>query len=142
MSDECVSVNAHYHAVNRDVNIMDKIAIRAVDNTSQSCSDILVSLVQCSLSVDGENVDRRFSQNGIRVTRREALNRVQISLPNCADHSLVVWVVCEKGDAWDPLEQRFVKTDMLRFVIQRGLNLQEWSHGLVGKHITHHFINT
>ncbi len=133
VSDECVSVNAHYKQVKKKINIMDKIAIRAVDNSTQSCRDILVSLDQCSVSVDGNEVERRYSENGIRIIRKESSRRVQLSLPNCADQSLVVWVVCGEDDVWDAEEQKFVKEDILRFVILRGLNLQEWSHGIVGK---------
>ena len=49
--------------------------------------------------------------------------RVRISVPNCENVQLVMWIVCEevRGEG------------MLRFIITRGVNLRPTSHGLLGK---------
>ena len=62
---------------------------------------------------------QEFSIAGISARKRK-LNRVRISIPNCDNVNLVMWVTCER----DP--------DMIRFQIARGLSLLPTSHGLLG----------
>ena len=52
VTDECVSVNAHYFAVTDYLNGIDSISMRAVDNAGQ-CKNISVNFQGCSASVDG-----------------------------------------------------------------------------------------
>ena len=131
VSDNCVSVNAHYGPMNdpEEGNIIDKIGVRAV-SASQSayCQDISVELAGCSAyvhrSVDNSTIavteSERYEDDGISV--RSFGNRVRIAVPNCDNVMLVMYVICEK----------FQGQDMIKFVITRGLNLRPSSHGLIG----------
>ena len=136
VSDGCVSVNAHYTQIRPTEfqNIIDAVYVRAVDNAG-TCRNISVSLSGCSASVDGVSIDSVYSQMGVSV--RPYSNRVRIAVPNCAELDLVMWVMCQSRIFWssqfgpDGQEITF-NADMIRFVIARGLNLQETSHGLLG----------
>ena len=95
VSDECVSVNSHYVAVDRFVNIIDEIGIRTVDNAG-ACSNIRVSLAGCATTINGMPVTSRVSFNGVRVYPAGLGSRVRISVPNCnPQFSLVMWVHCQ-----------------------------------------------
>ena len=62
-------------------------------------------------------------------------------MPNCADVSLVMWVVCETVDITDPYTGvNLGPVNMIKFIISRGFNLHEYSHGLIGKLL--HYCNT
>ena len=50
VTDECVSVNAHYCAATDYLNWIDSVSVRAVDNPGQ-CKNF-VNLQECSASVD------------------------------------------------------------------------------------------
>ncbi|XP_064388219.1 uncharacterized protein LOC135336386 [Halichondria panicea] len=54
-------------------------------------------------------------------------------VPNCAHLSLVMWVFCQNSTlmAYDADDNPV--TVMMKFVIARGFNLQERSHGLIGQ---------
>ena len=136
VSDGCVSVNAHYAQVRptESQNIIDAVYVRAVD-TAGTCRNIEVNLGGCSSIVDGASVSR-FSQNGVSVRRYS--NRVRIAVPNCQDLDLVMWVICERRTFWSsrvgPGGQEITfDADMIKFVIARGFNLQETSHGIIGQ---------
>jgi hypothetical protein len=115
-------------------NIIDAVHVRAVDNGG-TCRNISVSLSGCSASVDGVSISSMYSQMGVSV--RPYSNRVRIAVPNCAELDLVMWVMCQSRTFWssrldaDGQEITF-NAEMIRFVIARGLNLQETSHGLLG----------
>lgn len=95
VSDQCVSVNSHYVAVDRFWNIIDEVAIRAVDNGG-TCRNIHVSLDECAATIDGLPVTSRMQFNGIRIYPAGIGRRVRISVPNCnAQYSLVMWVQCQ-----------------------------------------------
>ena len=136
VSDGCVSVNAHYAQVRptESQNIIDAVYVRAVDNNN-NCRNIAVSLSGCSASVDGIGISSMYSSMGVSV--RPYSNRVRIAVPNCAELDLVMWVICQSRTFWssqvgsDGREITF-NADMIKFVIARGLNLQETSHGLLG----------
>ena len=57
-------------------------------------------------------------------------------VPNCQDIDLVMWVFCLNNTFWSrtSTEENEVTFDaeMLRFVIARGLNLNEHAHGILG----------
>ena len=140
ISDGCVSVNAHYEEVlpsipQEDINIIDSIHVRAVDDGGV-CHNIDVSLDGCSASVDGISIDDMYRSQGISVRRFR--NRVRIGVPNCQDIDLVMWVFCLNNTFWSTFRvnsdgtELLFQADMIRFVIARGLNLQERSHGLLG----------
>lgn len=137
ISDGCVSVNAHYEQVRptESQNIIDAVYVRAVDS-SGSCHNIAVSLSGCSASVNGVGLSSMYSRMGVSV--RPYSNRVRIAVPNCADLDLVMWVICESRTFWssqvdsDGQEVTF-NAEMIKFVIARGLNLQETSHGILGQ---------
>ena len=129
VSDVCVSVNAHYMRARSDVdiNIIDTIGVRAVDNDDQ-CRNIQVDLDGCRASVDGVEITMPYRMAGISV--RKYTNRVRIAVPNCGDHDLVMWVFC-LTNTFTSGNLTF-QAPMIRFVIARGLNLQETSHGIIG----------
>ena len=128
ISDLCVSVNAHYVArpqFPRTLHIIDQIAVRAIDNSGR-CRNIAVDLVgrECRVTVDGQimgNNGNRLSEDGITI--RSYNRRSRITVPNCGNVPVVMWVVCEKRRGYD----------MIEFRVTRGFNLRPSSHGLVGK---------
>lgn len=136
ISDGCVSVNAHYAQVRptESLNIIDAVYVRAVDSEG-TCRNITVNLEGCSATVDGSSVSR-FSMNDVAVRRYS--NRVRIGVPNCQDLQLILWVMCERRTFWSsnlgPEGQEVTfSADMIKFVIARGYNLQETSHGILGQ---------
>ena len=130
VSDMCVSVNAHYMRARSDVdiNIIDTIGVRAVDNDDQ-CRNIQVDLDGCRASVDGVEITMPYRMAGISV--RKYTNRVRIAVPNCDEHDLVMWVFCQTG-TFSYNDTSTIQSPMIRFVIARGFNLQETSHGILG----------
>ena len=134
VSDSCVSVNAHYRQVrpSESLNIIDAVYVRAVDGYDR-CRNIAVDLDGCSASIDGDSISSTFSASGVSV--RPYTNRVRIAVPNGDDHDLVMWAYCQNGtfqSYYNGTETRF-NAEMIKFVISRGLNLQETSHGLMGQ---------
>ena len=131
VSDGCVSVNAHYITItpDLDINIIDAITVRAVD-VNGSCQNIAVDLQGCTLSINGVTMDQ-YSSGGITVRRYN--NRIRISVPNCADQDLVMWVMCLNGTLQHPETSEYFTAEMIRFVIARGFSLNEKSHGILGE---------
>ena len=131
VSDGCVSVNAHYTGIapDLDINIIDAITVRAVD-TNGSCLNLTVDLQGCTLSINGV-IMNHYSFGGITV--RKYNNRIRISVPNCADEDLVMWVICQNGTLENPDTSEYFTVEMIRFVIARGFNLNEKSHGILGE---------
>ena len=144
VSDECTSVNAHYsQAAGADfLNIIDSMSIVAIDKEND-CHNISVNVEGCTATVDGYDMAPRatkrstnsfiYKENGISV--RSYTSRVRISVPNCADNSLVMWVICQHQSVEVPMSESVVgPVDMIKFEITRGLNLKETSHGLIGRY--------
>ena len=133
ITSECASVNAHYTDLTHYLNVIDRIGVRAIDETG-ACRNIQVDINGCTASVDGVPViSTAFSSGGITV--RKSSNRVHISVPNCNDASLVMWVFCETHTLEDPFGGDEVTGDMLKFVVMRGLNFGHiLSHGLLGNY--------
>ena len=131
VSDECVNVNAHYSAFDRAVrplHIVDQIAIRAVDSTNQ-CINIAARVDdqgQCRVALGGQELQNnggvKYSQSGITV--RSYARRARVTVPNCDNNRLVMWVICEERFGYH----------MIFFKISRGFNLRPSSHGLIGKY--------
>ena len=127
ISDNCVSVAASYASVvlnstgdPETLNVISTVGVRAVD-TVNTCLDIAVEYGSCDVSVGGMKVER-YQQNGISVRKLRDNSAVRISIPNCAETRLVMRVIC----------QTIERVNMLKFVVTRGINLRESSHGLVG----------
>ena len=132
VSDECVAVNARYVSMNNpnDGNIINEIGIVAA-GTSNSCFNITVRLnngtCQASRTASDGSGDTSYSSNfddsfnGIFMRQRMP-TRVRISVPNCEQIPLVMWVTCETIGG----------QEMIRFDISRGVNLRPTSHGLIG----------
>ena len=127
ISDECLSVNGRYaesittDLLPRRLNVLDEIGVRAVDR-SGSCVDISVQVDGCSASVNGQPIIQ-YNWFGIRVSRSDG--KVRVSVPNCKDTNVVMRVFCDSVDG----------VSMIRFVVTRGLNLRETSHGLIGNSV-------
>ena len=135
VTSECVTVNAHYTGLTHYLNVIDKIGVRAT-NEAGVCRNIQVDVDGCAVAVDGVPLMTALSSGGISV--RKSLNRVHISVPNCNDVSLVMWVFCDRHTLEDPFGGGEVTGDMLKFVVMRGLNFgHSLSHGLLGNEILH-----
>ena len=138
ISDECTSVNAFYQAAstsspNIDLNFITQIGVRAVGD-SGTCWNIQVNLDGvCNVTVNDGPVSAT-SFDGISVKRYVNSSRVRISIPNCGDTMLVMWVFCKDGQVEDPVTWEYFNISYIQYVVMRGLNLNERSHGLIGKH--------
>ena len=134
VSDSCVSVSSHYSRAldnpNITLNIVDAIGVLAVSNDG-TCATIHVGLNECQATVKGVATNRLYRSNGITI--RVYPNRVRISVPNCGDKDLVMWVFCTSGRTEDPYTWEYFSFNFIRFMVIRGLNLAEESHGLIGK---------
>ena len=126
VSDKCVNVNAHYISTNLSyMNVIDAIGVKAKGH-SGICTDIVVHLEGCTVSVQKDTLTaelKMYKKDGITI--RQYTKKVRISIPNCEQTTLVMWVICEDGNENFP--------DMIRFWISRGVNLRPTSHGLLGK---------
>ena len=118
---------------NIDLNVLTQIGVRAVGN-SGACWNIQVDLNMCMATVNGSiSVETSTVFDGISV-KRYTVRRVRISVPNCADTMLVMWVMCKNGSVEDPVTWNYFNINFIRFVVMRGLNLNERSHGLIGNY--------
>lgn len=133
VTDECTIVNAHYYQPHPGIGIhvINTIAVRAIDDAG-ACQNIQADLSGCSASVNGIMVNTTYQSAGISVRRYPG--RVRIAVPNCASTQLVMWVFCRSGTLRNPTSGEDMATDMIRFVIARGLSLTEESHGLIGQY--------
>ena len=134
ITDECIAVNAYYQealtrSADYDLNVFTQVGVRAVGN-SNACWNIQVDLDMCRATVNGEPMVTN-SFDGISVKRYDA-RRVRISVPNCGDTMLVMWVMCRNGSVEDPVTWEYFNINFIRFVVMRGLNLNDHSHGLIG----------
>ena len=123
VSDRCTSVNALYGSLNTpdNGNIITAVGVIAV-NRQAECVDIRVSLEEgCMPLINQVLATSRYSSSGVSV--RKYGQRVRISVPNCENTQLVMWLLCEE------IEDQ----GMIRFVMSRGVNLQPTSHGLLGE---------
>uniref|UniRef100_A0A1X7VGN5 VWFD domain-containing protein n=1 Tax=Amphimedon queenslandica TaxID=400682 RepID=A0A1X7VGN5_AMPQE len=125
VSDRCLSVSALYVPMNHptDGNVIGAIGIKTVDNNG-SCISVSISHESdssCSLTVNG--VSRTRYDEGAGVVMTTDGGRVLVSAANCEKEGVVMWVKCGLVDG-----QR-----MIDFVISRGANLRQTSHGLLGQ---------
>ena len=132
VTDQCSTVNAQYVALNSKLNVIDQIGVRAVDSAGQ-CVNIRVDINQCIAEVNSAPLEvmGRYSANSVSIRRYR--NRVRISVPNCNDLTLVMWVFCETRTLEAPEGGAFA-AEMIKFVVMRGLNTgHRPAHGLLGK---------
>ena len=132
VSDKCVNVNAYYSSMKEptDGNVISQIAMRAASNSDQ-CYNIHVARNGCIASMSSQSsnledfirVEDRFSSDGISI--RKYAERVRITVPNCENVMLVMWVICETRN----------DQAMIKFVIARGIALRQTSHGLIGNNL-------
>ena len=127
ITDKCASINARYSSASQYLNIIDRIAVRAMDNSS-TCVNIEVKVQNCSAAVDGVAlpVMGRYYQGGVSVRRYS--NRVRVSVPNCADTTLVMWMVCQEAH----FPHDGVTANLVNLVVMRGLNYGRVAHGILG----------
>ena len=145
VSDECTSVNAHYGKVKigrvNFLTIMDSINIVAIDDQG-NCHYISVDANDCLVTLDGEAQEAPskeqtiphsvYERNGISVHYNTS--RVRVSVPNCEDNVIVMWVTCHNQSFHNPFTNSKTKSiAVIKFEVTRGLNLSESSHGLLGK---------
>lgn len=119
ISDECVSVNVHYTAVDALTNIIDGMGVVAMGNNR--CHLLEVALQGCAAFYDNETVVGVVQDDGITVTRSG--RHVRMSVPNCDGTDLVMWAIC----------QNVAGQGLLKVVVSRGLNLRPTSHGVLGE---------
>ena len=133
VTDMCASVNTRYISLSERLNVMNSIGVRAVDNDGQ-CVNIGVDVNECAATVNGVSLTSmgRYSAGGVTVRRYR--NRVRISVPNCAELTLVMWVICERRTLENPDQPGTdITADMIKFVVMRGLNFgHRRAHGLLG----------
>lgn len=111
---------------------INRVGVRAVDDLG-NCVNIGVDLSDsCSPIVNGVP-ETRYDLGGVRV--RTMSNRVRISVPNCNDLPLVMWVICENRTFFVTDEEgndvRFMD-GAIKYLITRGLNYGRAAHGLLG----------
>lgn len=137
VTSKCVSINAHYYSLTDYLNAMDQIGVRAIDSDG-FCKNIQVDVTDCLVSVNEVAVSTHFSSGGISVNKSS--NNVHISVPNCDELPLDMWISCETQTIEDPFGNGDeVTRDMLKFTVTRGLNFgHRLSHGLLGKNIIIH----
>ena len=105
-------------------NVISTIGVKAVDNKGR-CIDIVVSLSeQCILLVESQPL-MYYNKYGISVVKHNSQRKVSLSVPNCENEQLVMWILCKT----------IAGQEMIDFEISRGLNLRPTSHGLIGKSI-------
>ena len=127
ISDTCTSVNAFYStsSVNPELNFISEIGVKAVDLDGE-CVTVNVSVDNdCvpSIYLGDEHVLSMPRYNNAGVVIRQSGKSVRISVPNCANTQLVMWIKCREVN----------QQPQLRFDITRGLNLNPTSHGLLGE---------
>ena len=124
VSDRCTSVNAFFSQLpgNERINRMSEIGIYTNDDNDR-CIKIRIALSGCSGFIGDQSVSSSYQMGGVSV--RSYSNRWRVSVPNCGSTQLVMWIFCVND------------TNMLRFHIARGNNLDPTSHGLLGRPRTH-----
>ena len=131
VSDHCTSVNALYEGstVQEDLNVIVEVGVTAVDALG-NCINIRVSVKnECVPEIiqGGQDVSAvRYENAGVFV-RRVGRGRVRVSVPNCANVQLVMWIMCSNVSG----------QPQMRFDIMRGFNLDPTSHGLLGDSLSY-----
>ena len=125
ISDTCTSVNTLYTEallMNHTGHVITHVAILTEDSTGV-CTQLEVTLKNntCLAEFNGESVVNKRTENGIVLMRTR--RGFRISLPNCANENVVLWITCE----------RQFESYAMKVTVSRGLNLNPTSHGFIGK---------
>ena len=129
ISEKCTSVNILFteHPVRNNENRISTIGIHSVTGDNETrCADIQINRLGCSASINNSTIS--MSRTIGNITVRKFNNRWRVSVPNCERPHTVMWITCN--------------SDMLRFDVIRGLNINRTSHGLLGKTFSHIVIIT
>ena len=141
ITDECTSVNAHYHAMNSFLNSIDEIAVQAVDSDNV-CHNIWITLPKCTTHVDNTIIEESYAALGIHIRKYDS--QVHIVVPNCEGLPLSMWVVCEECSMDDPtLGRDQFREEAMTFIVRRYLSFGHRNvHGLIGTQDNHTFKHT
>ena len=127
ISDECTQVSGHYDETTdpdpESFNRVDRIDITAV-NDFQQCVSISVALDNggCTATVGGNMLSGQYSSYGVSV--QQTGHRTRVSVPNCADNKLIMYVMCQGLGTTVPY---------VELKVVHGVNLRESSHGVIGE---------
>ena len=131
ISDDCVSVNAHYAlALDPSRQVIKAIGVVATDSKN-TCHYIQVEVNDagsCVAQVDGQALIANGTEfTGVSVHHKHSL--VRIIVPNCSPpkQRLVMWIHCHK------LLVSNMQQNLISFIINRGLQQRPTAHGLIGE---------
>jgi len=122
ISDKCVSVVNTYNIPAQRANyfnVISKIGITAVDRDGT----VKIDWEDCSATVGVMPVSNGVIYNVAGISVKQRRNGYRISVPNCEQGSVAMWVFCKI----------IPEADMLKFIVARGNGLMPTSHGLVSK---------
>jgi len=124
VSDKCVSVNSYNIPAQRAnyFNVISKIGITAVDRDG-NCQNIEIHQEDCAATVEAIPLTNGVMYNVAGISVKQRRNGYRISVPNCDQGNVVMWVFCKT----------IPQADILKFIVARGNGLMPTSHGLVGK---------
>ena len=127
ITDQCTSVNVLYSSIPSDFpagfNVITKIGISAIDTATECVFIDIGTNNSCNPIIYNANLNSAeapYNRNGISAVQRRT--HVRISVPNCGNSRLVMYVTCENGSV-----------PMLRFDVTRCINLSPTSHGILGE---------
>ena len=136
ISDECTSVNAYYQSAHSaDAgNVITSIGIVATDGVVRTTVSVNVtSEGECFTVVDGDQAlppgEFTLGVASIRVDP----GCVMITVPNCDRQGLMFWVRCRVRTLSFDHGRQSIDQEMIKFVVGRGLGLNQGSHGLIGE---------
>ena len=138
ISDECTSVNAYYQSAHSPDagNVITSIGIVATNGVVRTTVCVNVtSEGECSTVVNsGQPLSRGVFTRGVAVITVDP-GCVMITVPNCGEdvENLMFWVRCRVRTLSFDHGRQSVDQEMIKFVVGRGLGLNEGSHGLIGE---------
>ena len=139
VSDKCTSVNALYlRAHNPSAgNIINSIGIVA-GGANSNATTVLVRVMpngQCAITAQGSQVLQPGTHQVGNVVVESQQNCIKISVPNCDRQELLFWVRCyvRTLTVSDESGIQSFNQEMIRFVVGRGLGLEQGAHGLIGE---------
>ena len=92
-----------------------------------------MDLDQCATFIDGQPLTTSQFLEG-DISMRRSGNRVRVSVPNCNELNLVMWVFCQNVTMADLFTSQRFQASMIKFVVMRGLNFgHRMAHGIIGQ---------
>ena len=86
----------------------------------------------CGVTLNGEEIES-VTIDGVAI--RKFIRRVYVSVPNCGDNGLAMFIHCMQRQLRDPVTNDPVTVDLIQFRVARGLGLAPSSHGLAGENL-------